>query len=383
MNALTRIDLLQVPLQLFPMKFKPNSRMSKSLLLLSLLFGPLSTGEAWADLRLYLANRHDDSLMRFDMDEASGELTLRQTLKLEGEPAPMCVSPDQRTLYVAGRKAERVSAFSISPKDGSLTLIAETSIPGKGGACYLSTDRSGKFLLSAYYSEGKVAVHKLCENGSVSKGAIQTISTEKNAHCILPNHRNRLVLVPHTGPNTVYQFLLDGKTGKLSPAKPAKYVPKKKLSPRHVAYHPGGKFVYVVNEGSSSVTACRLKGDSIQPVHTLSTLPADFKERNSCADVEVHPSGKFLYCSNRGHDSVAMFAIDQKTGRLTSIGQEHTEKVPRSFNVDPTGKFLVAAGLRANKLTVFRIAPGTGKLKPIKTYDVGKGPTWVQILKQG
>ena len=115
MNALTRIDLLQVPLQLFPMKLKPNSRLSKSLLLLSLLFGPLSTGEAWADLRLYLANRHDDSLMRFDMDEASGELTLRQTLKLEGEPAPMCVSPDQRTLYVAGRKAgEGVGFFDFA-----------------------------------------------------------------------------------------------------------------------------------------------------------------------------------------------------------------------------------------------------------------------------
>ena len=381
-NALTLIDLLEIPRQVFPMKLKRNSSMSNSYLLFFLMVCTFSTGEVRADHRLYLANRHDDSLMRFDMDETSGELTLRQTLKLEGEPAPMCISPDKHTLYVARRKAEKVSAFSISPKDGSLKLIAETSIPGEGGACYLSTDRSGKFLLSAYYSEGKVAVHKLSENGSVNEGAIQTIATEKNAHCILPNHRNRLVLVPHTGPNSVYQFLLDGKTGKLSPAKPAKYVPEKKLSPRHVAYHPGGKFVYVVNEGSSSVTACRLKGDSIQPVHTLSTLPADFKERNSCADVEVHPSGKFLYCSNRGHDSVAMFAIDQKTGRLTSLGQEHTEKVPRSFNVDPTGKFLVAAGLRANKLTVFRIDQGAGKLKSLKTYDVGKGPTWVQILKQ-
>jgi 6-phosphogluconolactonase len=365
------------------MKLKLNSRMSKTSLLLSLLLGPFSAGEAWADLRLYLANRHDDSLMRFDMDETSGELTLRQTLKLEGEPAPMCISPDKHTLYVARRKAEKVSAFSISPKDGFLKLIAETSIPGEGGACYLSTDRSGKFLLSAYYSEGKVAVHKLSENGSVSKGAIQTIATEKNAHCILPDHRNRLVLVPHTGPNVVYQFIFNEKTGKLSPSKFAKYVPEKKLSPRHVAYHPAGKFVYVVNEGSSSVTACHIKSEAIHPIHTLSTLPADFKERNSCADVEVHPSGKFLYCSNRGHDSVAMFAIDQKTGRLTSLGQEHTEKVPRSFNVDPTGNFLVTAGLRANKLTVFRIDQGTGKLKPLKTCDVGKGPTWVQILKQG
>ncbi len=357
--------------------------MSKSLLLLSLLFGPLSTGEAWADLRLYLANRHDDSLMRFDMDEASGELTLRQTLKLEGEPAPMCVSPDQRTLYVARRKAEKVSAFSISPKDGSVKLISETSIPGQGGACYLSPDRSGKFLLSAYYFEGKVAVHRLRENGSVKEGAIQTIATEKNAHCILPDHRNRLVLVPHTGPNAVYQFIFNEKTGKLSPSKFAKYVPEKKLSPRHVAYHPAGKFVYVVNEGSSSVTACHIKSEAIHPIHTLSTLPADFKERNTCADVEVHPTGKFLFCSNRGHDSVAMFSIDEKTGRLTSLGQERTEKVPRSFNVDPTGNFLVAAGLRANKLTVFRIDQGTGKLKPLKTYEVGKGPTWVQILKQG
>jgi len=335
-----------------------------------------------AELRLYLANRHDDTVARYDMNEASGDLTLRQTLKLEGQPAPMCVSPDERVLYVAHRKAEKVSAFAISPKDGALKLIAQTALPGKGGSCYLATDRSGKFLLSAYYSSGKVAVHRLNKNGAVAEGALQTIVTEQKAHCILTDYGNRLALVPHTGPNAVYQFRFDAKTGKLSPSKPAKYLPKETLSPRHVAFHPNEQFVYVVNEGSSSVTACRLKGDGIHPLHTLSTLPKGFAERNTCADVEVHPSGKFLYCSNRGHDSIAIFAIDQKTGRLTARGQTSTEEMPRSFNVDPMGKYLVAAGLRANKLTVYRIDQGTGKLKPIKTYETGKGPTWVQILKQ-
>lgn len=351
-------------------------------LLLSLLTVALSGVDLCAELRLYLANRRDDTLMRFNLDEKSGELTLRQTIQLEGQPAPMCVSPDQRVLYVAQRKAEKVSAFAISPNDGALKLIAQTALPGQGGACYLSTDRSGKFLFSAYYFEGKVAVHRLKGDGSVAEGAVQSITTEKNAHCILPDYGNRLVLVPHTGPNAVYQFLLDAKTGKLRPSKPAKHVPEKKLSPRHLAYHPNKRFVYHVNEGSSSITACQLKGDAIHPIHTLSTLPKDFRGSNTCADVEVHPSGKFLYCSNRGHDSIAMFEINPKTGRLTAIGQEPTEEVPRSFNVDPTGKFLAAAGLRANKLTVYRIDQSTGKLKPLKTYDVGKGPTWVQILKQ-
>ncbi|MGE4550574.1 MAG: beta-propeller fold lactonase family protein, partial [Opitutales bacterium] len=280
-----------------------------------------SGGGLLAELSLYLANRHDDTLLRFDMDEASGDLTLRQTIELEGQPAPMCVSPDQRVLYVAHRKAQKVSAFAISPKDGGLKLIAQTELPGEGGACYLSTDRSGKFLLSAYYFEGKVAAHRLKKNGAVAEGAVQTVATEKNAHCILTDYGNRLVLVPHTGPNAVYQFRFDAKTGKLSPSKPAKHLPEEKLSPRHVAYHPNKKFVYLVNEGSSSVTAYRLKGDAIHPLHTLSTLPKGFAERNSCADVEVHPSGKFLYCSNRGHDSIAMFAIDQETGRLTALGQ--------------------------------------------------------------
>jgi 6-phosphogluconolactonase len=351
-------------------------------LAVSLLALAFSGGGLFAELRLYLANRHDDTLARYDLNEASGDLTLRQTIELEGQPAPMCVSPDQRVLYVAHRKAQKVSAFAISPKDGSLKLIDQTALPGQGGACYLSIDRSGKFLLSAYYFEGKVAVHRLKKNGAVAEGAVQTVTTEKNAHCILTDFDNRLALVPHTGPNAVYQFRFDAKTGKLSPSKPAKHLPEEKLSPRHVAYHPNKKFVYVVNEGSSSVTACRLKGDAIHPIHTLPTLPKGFSKNNSCADVEVHPSGNFLYCSNRGHDSIAMFAIDQKTGRLTALGQEHTEAVPRSFNVDPTGKYLAAAGLRANKMTVFRIDQETGKLKPLKTYEVGKGPTWVQILKQ-
>ena len=359
-----------------------TQRKSFKPLVVSLLALVLSGSGLLAELRLYLANRHDDTLARYDLNEASGDLTLRQTIELEGQPAPMCVSPDQSVLYVAHRKAEKVSAFAISPKDGSLQLIAQTDLPGKGGSCYLATDRSGKFLLSAYYFEGKVTVHRLKKNGAVAENALQTVTTEQKAHCILTDYGNRLALVPHTGPNAVYQYRFDSKTGKLSPSKPAKHVPKETLSPRHVAYHPNKKFVYVVNEGSSSVTACRLKGDAIHPIHTLSTLPKDFAERNSCADVEVHPSGKFLYCSNRGHDSIAIFVIDQKTGRLTARGQTSTEEMPRSFNVDPTGKYLVAAGLRANKLTVYRIDKETGKLKPLQTYETGKGPTWVQILKQ-
>ena len=359
-----------------------KQRKSFHVLTISVLALALSGSGLFAELRLYLANRHDDTVARYDLDEASGDLTLRQTIELEGQPAPMCLSPDQGVLYVAQRKAEKVSAFAISPKDGALKLLAETDLPGAGGACYVSTDRSGKFLLSAYYSGGKVAVHRLKADGSVVAGPLQTITTEKNAHCILTDFDNRLALVPHTGPNAVYQFRFDAKTGKLSASKPAKYVPEKKLSPRHVAFHSNEKFVYVVNEGSSSVTACRLKNDAIHPIHTLSTLPKGFAERNTCADVEVHPSGKFLYCSNRGHDSIAMFAIDQKTGRLTALGQASTEEMPRSFNVDPTGKYLVAAGLRANKITVYRIDQSKGKLKPLKTYEVGKGPTWVQILKQ-
>ena len=351
-------------------------------LAVSLLVLAFSGGGLFAELRLYLANRHDETVARYDLNEASGDLTLRQTIEVEGQPAPMCLSPDQKVLYVAHRKAEKVSAFAISPKNGSLQLIARTELPGEGGSCYLSTDRTGKFLLSAYYFEGKVTVHRLKKNGAVAEGAVQTVTTEKNAHCILADYRNRLVLVPHTGPNAVYQFRFDATTGKLSPSKPAKHVPKEKLSPRHVAFHPNKKFVYVVNEGSSSVTACRLKGSAIHPIHTLSTLPKGFAERNTCADVEVHPSGKFLYCSNRGHDSLAIFAIDQKTGRLSALGQASTEEMPRSFNVDPTGNYLVAAGLRANKVTVYRIDQETGSLKPLKTYETGKGPTWVQILKQ-
>jgi 6-phosphogluconolactonase len=138
-----------------------------------------------------------------------------------------------------------------------------------------------------------------------------------------------------------------------------------------------------VNEQGSSVTAYRFQASSgtLSPLQTLSTLPAGFDGPNTCAQIHISPSGRFLYAANRGHDSIACYAADPATGRLTAVGQRRTEKTPRAFNLDPTGRYLYAAGLDSWRLAAYRIDPEGGALTHLYTIDIGQGPMWVQILK--
>jgi 6-phosphogluconolactonase len=190
------------------------------------------------------------------------------------------------------------------------------------------------------------------------------------------------VFVPHTGPNAIFQFRFDEQTGTLTANDPPKVTTPENTGPRHLAFHPSLNVVYFDNEQGSSVTAFRLdksKG-TLEPFQTLPTLPEGFSESNSCADLEITPDGRFLYASNRGHDSLAGFAIDPETGKMTSLGQFPTEKTPRSFNIAPDGKFVYAAGQGSGKLAAYRLDGENGKLTRFATYEVGNGPAWVQVV---
>lgn len=330
---------------------------------------------------VYISLGGEKKIAVYQLDEQDGVLTHVEDVTVEGAPGCLEVDPEKKYLYASIRSAKQFKSYSIDPKSGKLTNIS--SVPAGGNAAYIATDKSGGYLLSAYYGEGKVAVHRLNKKGEILSEIVQTIPTDKNAHAILPDQTNRYVFVPHTGPNAIYQFEWDEKKGALQ-ANPKPLVRASAgQEPRHLAVSKDNRFIYFDNEKESSVTAYKLdpKTGSLTAFQTVSTLPKGFSGKNTCADIELSPSGKHLYASNRGHNSIACFAVDSQSGRLKSLGQEPTEDTPRSFNIDPSGSYLYAAGQRNGKLAAYRILPKTGKLKRLATYEVGKSPSWVEIIK--
>jgi 6-phosphogluconolactonase len=254
-------------------------------------------------------------------------------------------------------------------------------LPKGENAAFVGTDRTGRWLLSASYAAGKVVVHGLDE-GKIQGPAVQTVTTAKTAHATPTSPDNRWVFVPHVAPNAIYQFRLDVATGKLTESGKAAGGTKK-AGPRHLAFHPKLRLAFCSDEQGSGITAYRFDPDAgLTPVQTLTTLPAGFKGRNTTAEVKVHPGGKFVWVSNRGHDSLAGFRIDS-TGKLSALGQTATEKTPRSFEIDPDGRYVFGAGEGSGKLAVFQVDLDSGKLTRIHTYPVGKSLTWVMAVKFG
>jgi 6-phosphogluconolactonase len=247
---------------------------------------------------------------------------------------------------------------------------------------YLATDHSGRFLLTAYYQAGKVTVHAVGKEGTLSDAALQTVTTAEKAHAVVPDASNRFVFVPHTGPNAIFQFTFDPDTGKLTATTPARLETPAGTGPRHLVFHPSKAVAYADNEQGGSVTAYALdtKAGMLSPLQTISTLPQDFRAANACPEIKIHSSGKFLYASNRGHDSIAYFTLDDD-GRLRALGQTPTEKTPRSFDLDPAGSFLFAAGEGSGKVASYRIDAKTGELNRLETYEVGKAPWWVMVVE--
>lgn len=210
------------------------------------------------------------------------------------------------------------------------------------------------------------------------------------AHAIETDASNRFILVPHIapggaldGPNAIFQFHFDANTGRLRPNNPATVSPPGPDGPRHICFHPTLNVVYSSNEQGCGVTAYHFDpaGGTLRPFQTVSTLPSDFTGRNTCSQIRITPNGRFLYAPNRGHNSIAGFAIDAGTGQLTAIGHTPTEPVPRAFNLDPQGRFLFSSGLESGRLASYRIGAETGQLEPLEIYDIGRQPMWVLCVE--
>jgi len=333
---------------------------------------------ARATTYVYVSVTGEKRIAVYELNHDTGKLSVVTDVAVEGQPGPLAIDPQHRFVFASVRSAKRFATYRFQPETGKLDPVS-LSDP-RGSAAYLSTDQTGRFLFSAHYGEGKVGVHAIDEGGKLGE-PVWTETAEK-AHSILIDQSNRFVFVPHTGPNAVFQFVFDAEQGKLSPNEEPRVSPEAGQGPRHVFFHPKLDVVYTVNEQGGSVTAWKLDRDQgrLTKFQTASTLPADFQEKNSCSDIEISPSGRFLFASNRGHDSIASFAIDPQTGKLSPLHQTQTEKTPRQFNIDPSGEFLIVAGQGSGRLSVYRINSKTGRLNLQGGYAVGGRPSWVMAV---
>ena len=347
---------------------------------------------------LYVCLQDEDKIAVFAMDAGTGQLTGQTEVPAVGGPSVMAISPDRRTLYVGQRAGPAISSFRIDPATGGLTLAGTASQPH--APTFLALDRTGKYLLSAYYQGGGAAVYRLGSDGTVGAASHDWLATDTGAHAIATDPSNRFAFVPHIarvqdnvleppknipGPNVIMQFRFDAETGRLTANTPSRVEQPDLIGPRHYCFHPSLDLAYFSNEQGCSVTAYRLDRvtGTLSAVQTVTTLPDGYTARNTCSQIHLTASGKFLYVGNRGHNSIAGFAVDAATGRLTAIGHAATEAVPSAFALDPSGHFVFAAGTASGRLASYRINGETGALTPLATQAVGQRPAAVLITRLG
>ncbi len=333
-------------------------------------------------IHMYVSFQDDDKISIFSVDPASGQLHWQEDVAIEGGPAPLAISPDKSVLHVGRRTSQQLSSYRIDRSNGGLSLIGD--VPLQGEPVYVATDRSGRFVLSAYYYQSTAAVHAVGNDGAATFPPVEWRYTSHGAHAIQTDASNRFAFVPHIanrGPNAIFQFRFDQTTGRLTANDPPRHSPQAYLGPRAFVFHPSLNAVYFSDEQGGSVTAYRMDTTrgTLTPFQTISTLPEGYNEPNTCSQIHITPSGKFLYAPNRGHNSVASFGIDAATGRRTATGRVATEPVPRAFNVDPLGRFVYVAGLDSGRIASYQIDQGSGELIPLETYEGGNRPMWVLI----
>jgi len=334
------------------------------------------------------------------LDLATGRL---ESVELAGEltnPSFLAIHPSRPLLYAvgelgdfAGKKAGAVSALAIDPQSGKLTLLNQQPSGGPG-PCHLTVDRTGRCVLVANYSGGSVACLPIQEDGRLGKatsldqhrgsGPKPKRQDGPHAHSIQLDAANRFAFSPDLGLDKVFIYRFDPGRGELTPNDPAFAAVAPGSGPRHFAFHPSGRYAYVINELGSTVTAFRYDAErgALDTLQTVSTLPEGFQGNNTTADVHVHPSGKFLYGSNRGHDSIAIFAIDGESGKLRPIGHEPTRgKSPRNFGIDPTGAYLLAANQDSASVVVFRIDPASGRLRATRGSAKVAYPVCIKMIR--
>ena len=331
---------------------------------------------------LYASGTADGTLARFRMDVASGRLDPQPSIKTPYPVGPMAIDAEGRFLFASMRGDRQLGSFAVDRRTGDLDPISTVAIDC--GPCYIKTDNTDRFLLYSCYTEGLVAVHGINADGSIEDQPIERLTMAEHAHSIQTDRSNRYVYVPHTNPpNLIDQFRFDATTGRLTLNDPPSHSPPTPEGPRHFCLHPTLDVLYSVNENGSTVSAHHLDAETgtLDGFQILTTLPEGYDGTdNTCAEIKITPTGRYLYASNRGHDSIAAYSIDESTGELTPLGHTITEKIPRMFNLDPTGAYLYALGQGTGGLASYRINAATGALEPLEVDQVGGSPAWLEFV---
>ena len=353
-----------------------------------LLFSSAQTSEKAAAQSQYLAyvgtytaKTTSKGIYAFRFDTGTGKLTALGVAAETPDPSWVVVDPSGKYAYAVNEtgQASTVSAFTVDRKSAKLTLLDQMPALGED-PCYLSFDKTGKYLLVANYSSGTVAVFPILADGRLGEhtalvkdqgasGPNKERQEAPHAHWIAAPG---FVYVADLGLDRVLEYRFDAGTGTLAPG-PRSLVLSPGTGPRHVAFDRHHSYWYVLGELQSTVTVFAPKAHrGFAQVQQISTLPQGFAGRNDAAEIAIHPNGKFLYTSNRGHDSIAIFAIDPGKGTLTLVALVPTGgKEPRHFAIDPSGKYLLAENQYSNNIVVFEIAPASGLIRQTgQTFDV-------------
>ncbi len=335
----------------------------------------------------------------YRMDPATGAMT---SLGLAAEtPSPTFLDIDssgQRLCAIneinrfEDKPAGAASAFSINRETGKLTFLNQRSSGGPG-PCYVMLDRAGRNALVANYAGGSVAMLPMGSDGRLGEASAfiqhsgKSVNPDRqagpHAHCMTLDPAEHFAFACDLGLDKVLIYRFDSTAGTLVPNDPPSAQTRPGSGPRHIAFHPNGRFAYVIHELDSTIAVFKYDAarGSLDGVQTVSTVPDDFKGKKWAAEVQVHPSGKFLYASNRNHDSIAVFTIDSATGKLAPIQYEPTQgKTPRYFTLDPTGKYLLAANQDSDTIVIFKVDDATGRLKATGNVVQIPGPACIKFV---
>lgn len=330
---------------------------------------------------VYVANADSHDIAVLALDGASGELREVERCAVGGTVMPLAASPDRRFLYASIRSEPyRVLTLAIDPASGRLTEIGSAPLPAS--MCWISTDGSGRFLLSASYGGSLVAVSPIGSDGVV-RAAQQVVPTEANAHAIRVDPTNRFAFAACLGGGVVRQWRFDAVSGRLDDNVPPSWPARAGAGPRHFAFHPAGPWVYLLAELDAGVDVLALDRDrgTLAWLQTVSALPAGTAGEPWAADIHLTPDGRFLYASERRTSTIAAFAVDAASGRLTALGSVATEAQPRGIAVTPCGRFLIAVGQASDRLSRYAVDAASGALTKLGDQPIGRNPNWVTTVE--
>lgn len=351
-------------------------------------------------LRIYIGTytrgqNSSKGIYRSILDTDTGELSNPLLAAEATNPSFLEIHPNGKYLYAVSEVGGSggVSAFAIDRNTGDLKLLNQQP-SGRAGPCHVNIDHTGRNVLVANYGSGSASVIPIKPNGTLGEptGFVQHTGSsvnpnrqkEPHAHSINPSPDNRFAFVADLGIDKIMIYKLDVEKGTIETNNPPFAKLKPGAGPRHFTFHPNGKYAYVINELDCTVTAFTYEpvSGALSDIQSITTLPEGFNGTNTCAEVRVHPTGRFLYGSNRGHDSIAVYRINRRYGTLTFVEHETADiKTPRNFNIDPSGKFCLVANQDSDSVVVFRINRRTGELEPTgHKITVGR-PVCIRFLK--